>query len=141
MRRSTILLDEGEKPAVISAIMKQQTTERARNVINGGMDILGGGGICLGDNNFLAGNYTQAPIGITVEGSNTLTRSLIIFGQGLMRSHPYLLNITESIEENDKKYKIFYGMSNKTSSEKNYDEVSLNRQMIHLVIWPFELLS
>jgi len=97
------IIDAGEKPSVLSAVMKQQTTERARNVINGGMDILGGGGICLGDNNFLGGNYTQAPIGITVEGSNTLTRSLIIFGQGLMRSHPYLLNIVESIEEDDKK--------------------------------------
>ena len=57
------IIDAGEKPSVLSAVMKQQTTERAiRNVINGGMDILGGGGICLGDNNFLTGNYTQAPM-------------------------------------------------------------------------------
>ena len=85
-----MLIDAGEKPSVLSAVMKQQTTERCcENVINRGMDILGGGGICLGDNNFFNGNYTQAP-GITVEGSNTLTRSLIIFGQGLMRSHPFI---------------------------------------------------
>ena len=84
------LLDSGEKPSVISAVLKQQATERARTVINNGMDIMGGAGICMGDNNILASSYIQSPIGITVEGSNTLTRSLIIFGQGLMRSHPYL---------------------------------------------------
>ena len=61
------------------------------------MDIMGGAGICMGDNNILASSYIQSPIGITVEGSNTLTRSLIIYGQGLMRSHPYLFNLVESI--------------------------------------------
>jgi acyl-CoA dehydrogenase len=91
------LLDNGEKPSVISAVLKQQATERARTVINNGMDIMGGAGICMGENNILASSYIQSPIGITVEGSNTLTRSLIIFGQGLMRSHPYLFNLVESI--------------------------------------------
>jgi acyl-CoA dehydrogenase len=91
------LLDSGEKPSVISAVLKQQATERARTVINHGMDIMGGAGICMGENNILASSYIQSPIGITVEGSNTLTRSLIIFGQGLMRSHPYLFNLVESI--------------------------------------------
>ena len=84
------LLDSGERPAVISAIMKQQTTDRAREVLNHAMDIHAGSAICLGENNFLEKFYRSAPIGITVEGSNTLTRNLIIFGQGLNKSHPHL---------------------------------------------------
>ena len=76
------ILDSGNSPAVISAIMKQQCTERGRIVLNEAMDIHGGGAICKGYSNFLAKYYQGAPIGITVEGSNTLTRSLIIFGQG-----------------------------------------------------------
>ena len=86
--------------------MKQITTEKARETINNSMDIMGGSGICLGENNFVADFYKAAPIGITVEGSNTLTRSLIIFGQGLMRSHPYLLNIVDSIEKDQSS--VFY---------------------------------
>ena len=80
------ILDEGKSPAVISAIMKQQTTERAKYVLNDAMDIHAGSAICLGPNNFLEKFYRSAPIGITVEGSNTLTRSLIIFAQGLNKS-------------------------------------------------------
>jgi alkylation response protein AidB-like acyl-CoA dehydrogenase len=97
------LLDAGNSPAVLSAIMKQQSTERGREVLNHGMDIQGGGAICLGYSNFLEKFYRAAPIGITVEGSNTLTRSLIIFGQGLNKSHPYIFPILESILKNDKK--------------------------------------
>tara|TARA_Y100000389_G_scaffold57440_1_gene53443 strand:- start:3889 stop:5895 length:2007 start_codon:yes stop_codon:yes gene_type:complete len=97
------LLDEGEKPAVISAIMKQQTTERARTVLNHGMDIHAGSAICLGPNNILEKFYRAAPVGITVEGSNTLTRSLIIFGQGLNKSHPYVFEIMDNILQNDEK--------------------------------------
>ena len=100
------LLDHGEKPSVISAVLKQQATERARGVLSHAMDITGGAGICMGPNNFVASSYIQAPIGITVEGSNTLTRSLIIFGQGLMRSHPYLFNMVDSISEDNQK--VFY---------------------------------
>ena len=77
------LLDEGGKPAVISALMKQQTTDRGRTVLDYAMDIHAGSAICLGYGNFLEKFYRSAPIGITVEGSNTLTRNLIIFGQGL----------------------------------------------------------
>ncbi len=95
------LLDWGEKPAVISAIMKQQTTDRAREVLNHAMDIHAGSAICLGENNFLEKFYKAAPIGITVEGSNTLTKSLIIFGQGLNKSHPHISNVLESILEED----------------------------------------
>ena len=96
------LLDEGEKPGVISAIMKQQTTDRARDILNEAMDIHAGGAICLGDNNFLEKFYRAAPIGITVEGSNTLTRNLMIFGQGLNKSHPYIFPILDSILNDDK---------------------------------------
>jgi acyl-CoA dehydrogenase len=95
------LLDMGEKPAVISAIMKQQTTDRAREVLNHAMDIHAGSAICLGENNFLAKFYKAAPIGITVEGSNTLTKSLIIFGQGLNKSHPHISNVLECILKED----------------------------------------
>ena len=95
------ILDNGDKPAVISAIMKQQTTDRARDVINNGMDIHAGSAICLGENNFIEKFYRSSPIGITVEGSNTLTRNLIIFGQGLNKSHPYIYPILENILNDD----------------------------------------
>ena len=95
------ILDQGNSPAVISAIMKQQCTERGREVLNHALDIHGGAGICLGYSNFLEKFYRAAPIGITVEGSNTLTRSLIIFGQGLNKSHPYIFPILESVLNND----------------------------------------
>ena len=97
------ILDAGNSPAVISAIMKQQTTERGRVVLNHGMDIQAGGAICLGYSNFLEKFYRAAPIGITVEGSNTLTRSLIIFGQGLNKSHPHIFPILENVLQNDEK--------------------------------------
>lgn len=97
------ILDSGSTPSVITAIMKQQTTERARNILNHGMDIYSGSGICLGDNNFFTKFYNSSPVGITVEGSNTLTRGLIIFGQGLNKSHPYIFPIFQSIQENNDK--------------------------------------
>ncbi|MBL8474234.1 MAG: acyl-CoA dehydrogenase [Rhodocyclaceae bacterium] len=84
-------VDLGEKPSVVSAIAKYHVTERARSVVNDGMDILGGKGICLGPSNFLGRAYQQVPVSITVEGANILTRSLIIFGQGAIRCHPYVL--------------------------------------------------
>ena len=103
------ILDLGEKPAVISAIMKQQTTDRARIVLNEAMDIHAGSSICLGENNFLEKFYRNSPIGITVEGSNTLTRNLIIFGQGLNKSHPYIFPILDSILHNNQKdFKIHF---------------------------------
>lgn len=84
-------VDLGEKPSVVSAIAKYHVTERARVVVNDGMDVIGGKGICLGPSNFLGRAYQQIPVAITVEGANILTRSLIIFGQGAIRCHPYLL--------------------------------------------------
>ena len=97
------ILDEGNTPSVITAIMKQQTTERARTILNHGMDIYSGSGICIGDNNFFTKFYHSSPIGITVEGSNTLTRGLIIYGQGLNKSHPYIFPIYQNIQNNDLK--------------------------------------
>lgn len=107
------LLDSGERPAVLSAIMKQQTTDRAREVLNHAMDIHAGSAICLGENNFLEKFYRSAPIGITVEGSNTLTRNLIIFGQGLNKSHPHIYNIFNAIQSNnvDEFDRLFWKMT------------------------------
>ena len=84
-------LDLGEKPSVLSAISKYHATERMRQVVIDAMDIHGGKGICLGPNNYLGRAYQQVPIAITVEGANILTRSLIIFGQGAIRCHPWVL--------------------------------------------------
>jgi acyl-CoA dehydrogenase len=95
------ILDSGLTPSVLTAIMKQQTTERARTILNHGMDIYSGSGICTGENNFFTKFYNSSPVGITVEGSNTLTRGLIIFGQGLNKSHPYIFPIFESIQNNN----------------------------------------
>lgn len=96
-------VDLGEKPSVVSAIAKYHVTERARQVVNDGMDIVGGKGICLGPSNFLGRAYQQVPIGITVEGANILTRSLIIFGQGAIRCHPYLLPEMQAAQNPDHK--------------------------------------
>ncbi|KNY08753.1 acyl-CoA dehydrogenase [Achromobacter piechaudii] len=96
-------VDLGEKPSVVSAIVKYHVTERARQVVNDGMDVIGGKGICLGPNNFLGRAYQQIPIGITVEGANILTRSLIIFGQGAIRCHPYVLAEMQAAQSPDAK--------------------------------------
>ena len=96
-------VDMGEKPSVISAIAKYHCTERSRAVINDAMDLHGGKGICMGPDNYLARAYQQIPIGITVEGANILTRSLIIFGQGAVRAHPYVLKEIKAAHNPDKK--------------------------------------
>jgi len=94
-------VDLGEKPSVVSAIAKYHVTERARQVVNDGMDVIGGKGICLGPSNFLGRAYQQIPIGITVEGANILTRSLILFGQGAIRCHPYVLKEMQAAHHPD----------------------------------------
>lgn len=94
-------LSGGAKPAVISAIAKYHSSEFNRQIINHGMDILGGKGVALGPRNPLGHGYVAAPIAITVEGSNVVTRSLIIFGQGLIRSHPFVLKEIEALERED----------------------------------------
>ncbi|MEO8766929.1 MAG: acyl-CoA dehydrogenase domain-containing protein, partial [Nitrosospira sp.] len=81
----------GEKPSVISAIVKYHLTERGRQAINDAMDVHGGKGICLGPSNYLGRSYQHIPVSITVEGANILTRNMIIFGQGAIRCHPYVL--------------------------------------------------
>jgi acyl-CoA dehydrogenase len=94
-------VDLGEKPAVLSGIAKYHLTERGRQVINDAMDVVGGKGICMGPSNFLGAAYMQMPVSITVEGANILTRSLIIFGQGAIRCHPYVLKEIEATRESD----------------------------------------
>lgn len=84
-------IDLGEKPSVISAIVKYHCTHRMQRSVIDAMDIVGGKGICMGPSNFLARGYQGAPIAVTVEGANILTRSMIIFGQGAIRCHPYVL--------------------------------------------------
>ncbi|OFZ84880.1 MAG: acyl-CoA dehydrogenase [Betaproteobacteria bacterium RBG_16_66_20] len=92
-------VDLGEKPAVISAIAKYHMTERARKIVDDSMDIHGGKGICLGPNNWVGRGYQVIPVGITVEGANILTRTLIIFGQGAIRCHPYVLREMRAAKE------------------------------------------
>ncbi|MCK9984657.1 MAG: acyl-CoA dehydrogenase [Azoarcus sp.] len=94
-------IDLGEKPSVVSAIVKYHVTERARQTVNDGMDVVGGKGICLGPQNMLGRAYQQIPVGITVEGANILTRSLILFGQGAIRCHPYVLDEMHAAQAKD----------------------------------------
>jgi len=95
-KMSTQGIDLGEKPSVISAIAKYHMTEKLRLVMNDAMDIHGGKGICLGPNNYLGRGYQGTPIAITVEGANILTRNLMIYGQGAIRCHPFVLEEMES---------------------------------------------
>jgi acyl-CoA dehydrogenase len=94
-------IDAGHKPAVVTAIMKEQATERLRMSANDAMDVHGGKGVQEGPLNYLGGFYRSVPIGITVEGANIVTRSLIQFGQGAIRSHPYLLKEMAALEDPD----------------------------------------
>jgi len=144
------ILDSGSTPSVITAIMKQQTTERARTILNNGMDIYAGSAICVGNNNFFTKFYNASPVGITVEGSNILTRGLIIFGQGLNKSHPHIFPIFESIQNNDiHKFTTHFNslvqdiavnyfslfcppkfMNNRTSLEKRLDYTTLKFSLL-----------
>ena len=94
-------LDAGEKPGVVSAMLKHHNTEGFREVVNDAMDIHGGRGICDGPNNYLAIPYRSVPVAITVEGANILTRSMIVFGQGAMRCHPYLIDEILAAQDDD----------------------------------------
>jgi len=96
-------IDAGEKPSVASAIVKYHVTELGRRTVIDAMDIHGGKGICLGPKNYLARGYEGAPIAITVEGANILTRNMIIFGQGALRCHPYVLAELEAAKLADPK--------------------------------------
>ena len=124
------ILDEGHSPSVISAIMKQQTTERGRIVLNEAMDIHAGSAICLGESNFLEKYYRSIPIGVTVEGSNTLTRSLIIFAQGLNKSHPFIFPILESILNDDvKSFKTNFNNMVKHSLKLYFSCIDKNKNL------------
>lgn len=94
-------VDAGEKPAVVSAIVKRWLTEAERVVVTDAMDILGGAAISQGPRNVIARGYLAVPIGITVEGANILTRCLIVFGQGAIRCHPFVQDEMRSIAERD----------------------------------------
>jgi acyl-CoA dehydrogenase len=94
-------LDAGEKPAVLSGVVKAYLTDGLRNCINDAMDIVAGAAICRGPRNLLSRIYAGAPLAITVEGANILTRSLIIFGQGSIRCHPFIREEMRAIAESD----------------------------------------
>ncbi|MBT8094611.1 MAG: acyl-CoA dehydrogenase [Gammaproteobacteria bacterium] len=94
-------IDQGEKPAVPSAILKYHCTELGRKVANDAMDVHGGKGVMMGPNNYLGRPYMATPIAITVEGANILTRSLIIYGQGAVRCHPFVLRELQAAADED----------------------------------------
>ncbi|MDX1640282.1 MAG: acyl-CoA dehydrogenase [Balneolaceae bacterium] len=96
-------LDQGAKPAVVTAIAKYNFTELGREIVNDAMDIVGGSGISRGPRNIFAHSYIAMPIAITVEGANILTRTLMIFGQGAIRSHPFAFNEIEALMNKDVK--------------------------------------
>jgi acyl-CoA dehydrogenase len=95
-------IDGGEKPSVPSAMLKYHATEIGRMIANDAMDVHGGKGICLGPNNYLGRGYQVVPVAITVEGANILTRSLIIFGQGAVRCHPFVLKEMNAAKNPDR---------------------------------------
>jgi acyl-CoA dehydrogenase len=95
-------IDGGEKPSVPSAMLKYHATEIGRMIANDAMDVHGGKGICLGPKNYLGRGYQIVPVGITVEGANILTRNLIIFGQGAVRCHPFVLKEMNAAKNPDR---------------------------------------
>jgi acyl-CoA dehydrogenase len=94
-------VDSGRKPAVVSAIAKYNLTELARRTVTDGVDVMGGAALCRGPRNVLSHGYASAPIGITVEGANILTRTLITYGQGAIRCHPYAQREMQALEKGD----------------------------------------
>ncbi len=100
-RLTCVGLDQGHSPAIVSAIVKSHATYRMRTTVDDAMDIHGGKAIVDGPLNYLGNLYRAVPIGITVEGANILTRSLIIFGQGALRAHPYLLQEMQALQDPD----------------------------------------
>ncbi|MHA7854782.1 acyl-CoA dehydrogenase [Marinobacter shengliensis] len=106
------MLDRGVRPSVPSAVLKYRNTDLMREVINHAMDVVAGRGVITGPRNFLARAYQAVPIGITVEGANILTRSLMIFGQGAIRCHPFIVEEIEAagMEDQDKAAKQFDGI-------------------------------
>ncbi len=91
-------IDRGIQPPVVSAVLKAYTTEAARQMVIDAMDVFSGAGVMQGPNNILGKGYASAPVAITVEGANIMTRTLMIFGQGATRCHPYALNVVAGVE-------------------------------------------
>ncbi len=106
------MLDRGVRPAVPSALLKYRNTDLMRHVINHAMDVVAGRGVITGPRNFIARAYQAVPIGITVEGANILTRSLMVFGQGAIRCHPFIVEEIEAA-----------GIEDKDAAVKKFDEV------------------
>jgi acyl-CoA dehydrogenase len=96
-------VDGGHQPPVVSAVMKAYSTEISQQIIIDGMDVFSGAGVMQGPNNILGMSYKSAPVGVTVEGANILTRTLMIFGQGATRCHPYALKVVNAVEQDDAK--------------------------------------
>src|SRR3954452_10475011 len=101
-RLTCAALNQGHHPAVISGIMKLHATDRMRIVIDDAMDIHGGKAVIDGPQNYMGSLYRAVPVGITVEGANILTRNLIVFGQGAIRAHPYLLDEMNALRDDDR---------------------------------------
>ncbi|MEE8343613.1 MAG: acyl-CoA dehydrogenase, partial [Gammaproteobacteria bacterium] len=125
-------IDQGEKPAVASAILKYHLTEGMRQVVNDAMDIQGGSAICQGPRNLLGRVYQGLPISITVEGANILTRSLIIFGQGAVRCHPYVHRemravAARSVEEFDAAFFSHVGHTVSTAARTLFHGITRSR--------------
>lgn len=113
-------IDEGQNPSVLSAVVKAYLTSNMRKCVNDGMDIFAGAAICKGQRNIFARPYNSIPIGITVEGANILTRSLIIFGQGAIRCHPFVQDEVQAIKTGDIHQfdKAFFGHINHFAKNK-----------------------
>ncbi len=94
-------VDDGIEPPVVSGIMKAYTTELARQSATDAMDVLSGAGVMQGPNNIVGRGYCSAPVAITVEGANIMTRTLMVFGQGAIRCHPYALAVVKAVEDSD----------------------------------------
>jgi acyl-CoA dehydrogenase len=94
-------VDAGHRPSVLSAVSKYHQTELMRALSQDAMDVMGGAAICLGPRNLIARAHIGAPIGITVEGANILTRTLILFGQGAIRCHPWVQKEMRALEAGD----------------------------------------
>ncbi len=125
MQMTLSAVDQGQKPSVPSAIVKYYATESARSILHAAMDIQGGKAICMGPNNDLSDAFALAPIGITVEGANILTRNMIIFGQGAIRCHPYVSAEMQAATDPDLKRGLI-----------NFDKAVWAHMAHFLSLWP-----
>jgi acyl-CoA dehydrogenase len=128
-------IDNGYKPSVVNAIAKYHFTEKFRDVVNDGMDIAGGAAICRGPRNLLAHAYFGVPVAITVEGANIMTRTLLQFGQGAVRCHPYSYNEMEALMAGDLKkfdYNFFKHIGHLTRNKTRSALLSVTRGYLHI---------